>query len=148
MTELVDTSISAAERYVVEVGVRWGDQDALGHVNHAVAVSLIAEARMQWLGLDAPAEGFTDFRQPKVVASLAVEYGVPVEYGSPLTMAMRVSRIGRKSYTLVHEAIQGGETRFTGSVVLVPRDPESGRSREVTARERAYLSRFLQTEDE
>lgn len=148
MTELVGTSAAAGEQYVVEVGVRWGDQDALGHVNHAVAVLLMAEARMQWLGLDAPAEGFPDFREPKVVASLTVEYGAPVEYGSPLTMAMRVSRIGRKSYTLVHEAIQNGERRFIGWVVLVPRDPESGRSREVTARERMYLERFLRVDDE
>lgn len=147
MTELVDTSTAAGQQYVVDVGVRWGDQDVLGHVNHAVAVSLMAEARMQWLGLDAPAEGYPDFREPKVVASLTVEYGAPVQYGSPLGMAMRVSRIGRKSYTLVHEAVQDGETRFTGSVVLVPRDPESGRSREVTARERTYLTRFLQLED-
>lgn len=144
----MNSSTSASEQYVVEVGVRWGDQDALGHVNHAVAVSLMAEARMQWLGLDAPAEGYPDFREPKLVASLMVEYCAPVEYGSPLAMAMRVTRIGRTSYTLVHEAIQDGETRFIGSVVLVPRDTDSGRSRELTARERAYLTRFLQLEAE
>lgn len=144
----MDGSTSASEQYVVEVGVRWGDQDALGHVNHAVAVSLMAEARMQWLGLDAPAEGHLDFREPKLVVSLTVEYRAPVEYGSPLTMVMRVTRIGRTSYTLVHEAIQDGETRFIGSVVLVPRDTESGRAREVKARERAYLTRFLQLETE
>lgn len=146
MTELVGTPIPAGEQYVVEVGVRWGDQDALGHVNHAVVVELMAEARMQWLAEDALDEGREDFRLPKVVASLSVDYSSPVEFGSPLVMAMSVTRIGTRSYTLRHHGVQDEQTRFTGSVVLVPRDADSGQARDVTARERAYLARFLRAD--
>lgn len=136
----------ASTEYVVEVGVRWADQDALGHVNHAVAVELMGEARMHWLAEHAVDEGYEDFRLPKVVASLTVDYNSSVEYGSPLMMAMSVTRIGARSYTLHHHATQDGQTRFTGSVVVVPRDAASGKTREVTARERAYLTRFLQAD--
>jgi acyl-CoA thioester hydrolase len=146
VTELQDVPVSTAESYVVEVGVRWVDQDPLGHVNHAVAVVLMAEARMQWLAEEAVEEGYEDFRLPKVVASLTLDYSSPVEYGSPLAMAMSVTRIGTRSYTLRHHATQDGQTRFTGSVVLVPRDAESGQARAVTKRERSYLARFREAD--
>jgi acyl-CoA thioester hydrolase len=143
MTELADAPSPAAEQHVVEVRVRWGDQDALGHVNHGVVVELMAEARMQWLAEDAMDEGYEDFRLPKVVASLSVDYSSPVEFGSPLVIAMSVTRIGTRSYTLRHHGVQDEQTRFTGSVVLVPRDADSGQARDLTARERGYLARFL-----
>lgn len=134
------------EAYVVDVGVRWSDQDPLGHVNHAVVVELMAEARMQWLSTDAVAHGYDDFGPPKVVASLSVDYRSPVEYGTPLSMAMHVTRIGTSSYTLSYRAIQDSETRSTGSTVIVPRECDEGGSRPVTARERDYLSRFLRAD--
>lgn len=132
--------------YVVDVDVRWGDQDALGHVNHAVVVALMAEARMQWLSVDAVEQGHEDFRLPKVVASLTIDYASPVEYGCPLAVAMSVVRLGTRSYTLRHDATQRGETRFTGTTVLVPRDAENGQARALTERERAYLTGFLRAD--
>lgn len=135
--------VPTAEHYVVEVAVRWSDQDALSHVNHAVIVELMAEARMLWLGRDAVAAGHEDFLRAKMVASMSIDYSAPVEYGTPLSVAMSVSRIGNKSYTLRHVGTQGDQTCFTGTVVLVPRDAESGGARAVTDDERAYLGRFL-----
>lgn len=135
--------VPTAEHYVVEVAVRWSDQDALSHVNHAVVVELMAEARMLWLARDAVAAGYEDFLRAKMVVSMSIDYSAPVEYGTPLSVSMSVSRIGDKSYTLRHVGIQGDQTCFSGTVVLVPRDAESGRARAVTDEERAYLERFL-----
>lgn len=128
-------------RAVVDVEVRWADQDPLGHVNHAVAVELVAEARLRWLGRQAVAEGYADFAPAKIVASLTVEYRTPIEYGVPLSVAMAVDRIGTKSYTLSYQGTQDGRTRFVATTVIVPRG-EDGGSRAVTARERAYLERY------
>jgi acyl-CoA thioester hydrolase len=128
-------------RPVVDVEVRWADQDPLGHVNHAVAVELIAEARLRWLGRQAVAEGYADFAPAKMVASLSVDYRTPIEYGVPLSVAMAVDRVGTKSYTLSYRATQHGRTRFVASTVIVPRG-EDGGSRAVTAQERAYLERY------
>lgn len=135
--------VPTGKRYVVEVAVRWSDQDALSHVNHAVVVELMAEARMLWLAQDAVAAGHEDFLRAKMVASMSIDYSAPVEYGTPLSVAMSVSRIGTKSYTLRHVGTQGDRACFRGTVVLVPRDAESGRARAVTDDERAYLGRFL-----
>ncbi|MFW0786193.1 thioesterase family protein [Gordonia sp. CPCC 206044] len=35
--------------FVAEVGVRWSDMDAFGHINHARMVTLMEEARIEWL---------------------------------------------------------------------------------------------------
>ena len=35
--------------FVAEVGVRWSDMDAFGHINHARMVTLMEEARIAWL---------------------------------------------------------------------------------------------------
>jgi acyl-CoA thioesterase FadM len=126
---------------VVDVEVRWADQDPLGHVNHAVAVELIAEARLRWLGTHAVAEGYADFAPAKIVASLSVDYRMPIEYGAPLSVAMAVDRVGTKSYTLSYQATQHERTRFVASTVIVPRG-EDGGSRAVTTQERAYLERY------
>lgn len=139
---------ATVEPYVVEVAVRWSDQDALNHVNHAVVVELMAEARMLWLARDAVVSGYEDFRQAKMVASMSIDYYAPVEYGAPLSVAMSVCRIGTKSYTLRHVGSQGAQACFRGTVVIVPRDVESARARPVTAAERAYLERFLLTDVE
>lgn len=98
---------------------------------------------MLWLAGGAVDAGHQDFLRPKMVASMSVDYFSPVEYGSPLLVALSVTRIGTKSYTLRHDGSQGGQTRFSGIVVLVPRNAESGRARTVTESERAYLTRYL-----
>ena len=35
--------------YTAQVEVRWSDMDAFGHINHARMVTLMEEARIQWL---------------------------------------------------------------------------------------------------
>ena len=117
------------------VAVRYRDLDSFGHVNNAVHVSYIEEARLayfaQVLGVDLGAVG-------TVVASLAVDYHQPIELDGEPVVETRVSEIGTTSLTLDHELRVDGETAATATVVLVRYDyerdeptplPESWRSR-------------------
>lgn len=127
--------------YDVALEVRWWDQDLLHHVNHAVIVSYLAEARTRWLGRHAVAQGRSDFENPRIVVKLGVEYLRPVNAGRQLVISMHVPRIGEGSYTIAYRGHQGGQTAFTGTTVLVPTGP-GGTPRKVTDAERAYLGRF------
>lgn len=127
--------------------LRWSDQDVNGHVNNARIVTLMEEARVIWLNRTAPADGVESFSDPKVVASLSVEYRRPVNYADELAMDLHISRIGARSFTIAYRASQCGQTVFTGSTVLVPLDPATSTSRDLLPPEVAYLSRYLSTDE-
>lgn len=130
------------ECFEMVMPLRWSDQDVNGHINNARIVTLMEEARVQWLNIRAAADGLDSFRCPKVVASLNVEYKMPVSYEDELTLVLDITRVGNGSFTVRHTGIQEGATAFTGTTVVVPLDIESNRPRKLTAEETAYLTRY------
>ena len=133
-----------ARRFTTDVHVRWSDQDVNGHVNNAAVVTLIEDARLQWLNGEAVRHGAADFTRPKLVASLTVDYERPVSFGAPLRFAMHVSRLGTRSYTLAYAATQEDVLRFTASTVMVPLEDGGTGSRALTPGERSYLEQYRQ----
>ncbi|WP_255769092.1 acyl-CoA thioesterase [Pseudarthrobacter sulfonivorans] len=132
------------KRFEMVVPLRWSDQDLNGHINNARIVTLMEEARVRWLNIDAAADGLDSFRGPKVVASLNVEYKLPVNYEDELTLLLDITRIGNGSFSVRHTGSQRGATAFIGTTVIVPLDPDSNRSRKLTAAETAYLARYAE----
>ncbi len=84
--------------YVHSIEVRFRDLDALGHVNNAVLVTLIEQARFYWwqgwLG-DRPfeTEGF-------LIARIEVDYRRPIRMNDEVRVALRCTRIGSTSFDL------------------------------------------------
>lgn len=122
-------------RYRHPIEVRYGDTDALGHVNNAVYLSYFEAARAGYYervtghpfgtGPDAAAGTF-------VIAEANVVYRSPARFGEPLACWCRVSWAGRSSfgldYRLVAEASPIGAARTVaeGSSVQVFYDLERG----------------------
>lgn len=125
--------------YQTTVALRWSDQDTNGHVNHARVVTLIEEARIQWLNRDAPLEELRSFDSPKVVASLSVDYLLPISVSESLTIRISTVRIGKTSFTLAYEGTQNGPPALIASTTLVMLDPETKRPRPLTVHEVDYL---------
>ncbi|MGO4382662.1 acyl-CoA thioesterase [Specibacter sp. RAF43] len=130
------------ETFVVDLELRWSDEDSLGHVNHVKVVDLLQEARIRWLGQTAPRKGFADFEAPRVVVSLAVDYARPLYGNAPVQIAMHVTRIGTKSYTVAYRVSQNSVEAVVASTILVTLDA-SGTARFVTPAEADYLRPFL-----
>ena len=66
--------------YTADVVVRWSDQDAYGHVNHARVVTLLEDARTG-LFFDAAAHaGVSEFEVGLLVAALEVTYRRPISW--------------------------------------------------------------------
>lgn len=135
------------ETFTVDLELRWSDEDSLGHVNHVKVVDLLQEARIRWLGQTAARNGYPDFEASRVVASLTIDYARPLYGNAPAQVAMHVTRLGTRSYTVAYRLSQNGVVAVIASTVLVTLD-ESGATRPVTPAEAGYLQPFLVASDE
>ena len=127
-----------------EVPVRWQDLDALGHVNHAVFLSYFEEQRDWWLG-ELLALGGNDY----VVARIEIDYATPVSLSDgPMIVSARCDQIGKSSITIsAVMRTQKGELCASSRTVIVLWDDETGRSRPLSATERAVLDVVAMSDD-
>lgn len=115
--------------YEHEIELRWRDHDALDHVNNAVFLTYLEEARLAWLRrLPVP---WFDERQGPVVARIEIDFRRPLTWPGRVRIALALARRGTSSLTLAHrmwrpEAPE--ETVCEALVVLVWIDRKSGRS--------------------
>lgn len=98
---------------------RWGDLDALNHVNNAVYLRYLEEARLHWL--HAQDTAWFDADNAPVLASATVNYRRPIQYPSQLVIELFVSRIGSSSLTVGHRILDAetGHLHSDGHVVTV-----------------------------
>ena len=88
-------------RHSIELMARFGDVDMLGHVNNAVYITYVEEARIQYardvLGWDG-----TPSKLGLIVARIAIDYLLPIYAGQTLRLYTRCTRLGNKSFDLAH----------------------------------------------
>jgi acyl-CoA thioester hydrolase len=119
--------------------IRWRDLDSSRHVNNAVYLSYLEEARTGWLaevlGPEADLFGF-------VLARVAIDYRRELTLADVAVLARcRLERVGGSSITTFEEIrTESGELAAEAESVLVAWDRESGSSRPLTDAERAALS--------
>jgi acyl-CoA thioester hydrolase len=125
-----------------QIEIRWRDQDAYGHVNNAVYLTYLEEARDEWLeralGDSGDAWGY-------VTARVAIDFRRELTQDDDAIVArLWLTRIGTSSVTTREEIVTvGGELAAEAEAVLVARDTETGRSRPLSDAERAALEREL-----
>ena len=100
----------------VDIALRWGDQDAYGHVNNVAYARFLEEARVRlfWLGAareDTGLERHFDGTQPNgpkmLVASQHIEFTAVLEYSEqPITVETWVGRLGGSSIEVHYEIVQ------------------------------------------
>lgn len=126
--------------FELRIPVRWSDLDTLGHVNNAVYLSYLEEARMRWLDavLDRSPEA-DDY----VLAHVSIDYRREVTLRDEAVLARcRLDRIGTSSVRTREEVVTlGGEIAASAECVLVARDAAAGRSRPLSVAERAAFER-------
>lgn len=123
--------------------LRFSDSDAMGHVNHARFASLFEDARISLLRTIAgDQDGLTS--QGIILARLEIDYIRPMMLDDqPVSVFVRVVRIGRSSFTLDYELRQRGELCARAVSVLVAYDYAAARSRPLATAERAQLDAAL-----
>lgn len=130
-----------ATEKVVEVGLRWADMDAFGHVNNVVFFRLLEEARAKVL---TDAGSATEFLTTGVVVGeQQLRYHAPLEYSaSSVSVGMSVDHVGTSSFRLacrIFDSISG--TIFaSGFVSLVAYSAATQAPRPLSGSEREWLS--------
>jgi acyl-CoA thioester hydrolase len=96
--------------------VRFRDLDSLGHVNNAVFLTYLEEARIAYLvPLGAEASDM-------ILARVEIDFRAPLRMGDELEIGVRPARVGTKSFDLEYEVHSGGTLAAEAKTVLVSYD--------------------------
>lgn len=115
-------------RLVVPIRARFRDTDGMGHVNNAVFFTYFEEARAAYFSRVA---GVRDYRDVFIILARATcDFRTPAYCGEELDVAVRVDRIGGKSFEMSYLAHARADGRLVaeGSSVQVAYDYRAGRS--------------------
>jgi len=116
--------------------VRWDDLDAFGHVNNAVYLTYAQAARFAWSGI-----------LEMVVARAEVDFIAPIYDGDTfLDIELWVSAIGNSSFTMTYELKMKGELVARVKTVQVTVDMSTKKSSPISDEQRAFLTKYLETE--
>lgn len=124
------------------IEIRWRDMDAYGHVNNAVYLNYLEEARDRWVQkVLGPVSDTWHF----VLARVAIDFRSELtQDDEEIIVRCRLDSIGRASVRTREEILKrDGTVSAESESVIVARDPNSGRSRPLTDEERATLEEEL-----
>jgi acyl-CoA thioester hydrolase len=114
--------------------VRFRDVDALGHVNNAVYLTYLEQARVAFL---SPHD--IDYTQ-MILARCEIDFRAQVSISELVEIALWPSRIGNKSFELAYEMKVDGRLVAEAKTVLVAFDYERAESQSLPDAWRKLLS--------
>lgn len=133
--------------YTHRVEVRFVDCDPLGHVNNAVYLSYLEQARFgMWRRLWG-FSGETAMTAARgaglILARAECDYRLPATYGDTLDVRLGLAGMGRTSFTYDYEVVDagGGRTFAEARTVIVLYDYATSTPVPLDAARRADLSR-------
>jgi acyl-CoA thioester hydrolase len=107
--------------------LRWGDMDALGHVNNTVYFRYMEQARMEWLdGLAALGLGYVKGEGP-VIVDASCTFREPLVYPGQVEVRMFLASPGRTSVGSYYELWKDGRLHADGAARIVWIDLSTGR---------------------
>ena len=106
--------------FVHEERVRFRDLDPMGHVNNAVFLTYLEQARVAFFSEMGAATGLEDMNM--VVARVEIDFKAPVRLGQQVAISVRASRFGTKSFDLDYELRVEGEFVAVAKSVQVAYD--------------------------
>jgi acyl-CoA thioester hydrolase len=102
--------------------VRFRDLDPMGHVNNAVYLTWIENARIEFLrslgAFDSPYTG----EMTMILARAEVDFRSPLGFGDEVEIDVRPVRLGTKSFDLAYELRSGERLVAEARTVLVTYD--------------------------
>ncbi|MEQ1515212.1 MAG: thioesterase family protein [Usitatibacteraceae bacterium] len=123
----------------MQIPVRWGELDVVGHLNHTEYLRYFEESRARW----AQAIGFP-FRgtgEGMILLKASVTYKKQVNYPSKVDIALFAGEVGRSSFQMFNTLTIEGESSpaAIGEFVIVWFDFAAEKSIAIPAAVRAIL---------
>jgi acyl-CoA thioester hydrolase len=111
--------------FVQRETVRFRDVDSMNHVNNAVFLTYLEQARIAYL-LPFGAEVAN-----MILARVEIDFRAPLRIGDEIEIGVRPAGVGTKSFELEYEVRSGATVAAVAKTVIVSFDYENGRSVEV-----------------
>ena len=110
------------------IPIRWGDMDAMRHVNNTVYFRYMEQARITWI--DRIRDALRAEGAGTVVASTGCNFRKPLMYPGTVEIKVFSERVGGSSVTTRYEIrMQGEDTVYAdGEAVVVWINMESGKA--------------------
>jgi acyl-CoA thioester hydrolase len=109
--------------------LRWGDMDAMGHLNNTLYFRLLEETRIQWFAaLQLPTHGAS---QGPILANISCDFVKPMLYPNTAVITQVVSKIGNSSLhhsATIQTLAQPGVIYAKSTSVVVWMDYAAGNS--------------------
>lgn len=129
----------------IELKVRWGDMDALGHVNNAVYFTYFEQIRVAWLERLSITAGIgAGAHTGPVVVNAFCAFHQPIIYPARVLVCMFGGDVGRSSidtFYELHDAERRDVHYASGSAKVVWVDHREGRSTPLPTEVRRLLPR-------
>jgi acyl-CoA thioester hydrolase len=124
------------------IEIRWRDMDAYGHVNNAVYLNYLEEARDRWV---QEVLGRVSDTWDFVLARVEIDFRNELRQDDgDVVVRCRLDAVGRSSIRTREEVVKAdGSVSAEAASVIVPRDRATGRSRALHDVERAALEAEL-----
>ena len=121
--------------------VRFRDCDPMGHVNNAVYLTYLEQARFaHWHAMRTAHEAERAEAPGVILARAEIDYRLPARYGDVLEVRIGLAEIGRTSFTYEYEiGAETGALIATARTVMVMYDYTTGRPVPVSDTIRARL---------
>lgn len=110
--------------------MRWGDMDALGHLNNTVYYRFCEEARVSWLSRHGWGVNLAGGSGP-ILAASSCQFRVPLVHPCPVRVETRLAKLGNRSFTLAHRLSRDDAPEITAAeaeAVIVWCDYASGQA--------------------
>jgi acyl-CoA thioester hydrolase len=117
------------KEFVVDIPLRWGDMDAMAHLNNVIYFRLMEEARIRWfqqLGFPTLPNG-----EAPILAHVSCDFVRAMTYPGTALVRQIVTRVGRSSVEMslsIEKEGEPGVTYATGRSVIVWYDYGTGKS--------------------
>lgn len=132
--------------YHATITVRWSDMDAFAHINHARMVTLLEEARIEWLLSEGDAN--ESLIKSALIANVNIAYKKPLRHSdSPLDVTLWFEQVRSVDFTIGYEVRAAGAAADSDPAVVATTrmamvDVGSERLRRISPAEKEYLAKW------
>lgn len=127
-------------RHRFTCAMRWGDMDAQGHINNALYLDYLQEARVHFL-LTGPPALQSLLSTGVLVVSHQIEYLAPVEFGDhDLIIDLWVDSVGGSRFVVGYDVLDGDVLAARARTAAVPFDLATQSLRRLNVEERTHLT--------
>jgi acyl-CoA thioester hydrolase len=125
--------------HVERIAIRWGDMDAMGHVNNTVYFRFMEQARIGWFEALAP-RGEAWSSTGIVIANASCNFRRPLNYPGTVEVKLSVGPPGGSSVATFYELLLDEEIYADGEATVVFIAMDTQKPMRIPERIRSLLS--------